>query len=232
MTGPGDTGHERCPPADSTSTGLPGAERCWEAGCAVDGEEEKTKVLKTILHKRRGGFTLIELMIVVAIIGILAAIAIPNFLRFQLRAKASEGKANLAAIRTAEEGYFSEFGVYVGASANPASIPGNQKASWGLAPTASHGFNTVGWAPEGNVYYQYAVAVSAVFDTYAADALSNLDNDGTNNNWGYIKSVGSVAPIAGALGCPAGGVYNPVSMANDLFNTVGPCDGQSGQSVF
>ncbi len=189
-------------------------------------------MLKSILHKRRGGFTLIELMIVVAIIGILAAIAIPNFLRFQLRAKASEGKANLAAIRTAEEGYFSEFGVYVAASANPTSLPNNVKVSWGLAPTASHGFNTVGWSPEGNVFFQYAVATSAVWDTYAADALSNLDNDATNNNWGYIKRVGSVAPIAGTFGCPAAGVYNPVSMANDLFNTVGPCDSQSGQSVF
>ncbi|MFI5216165.1 MAG: type IV pilin protein, partial [Candidatus Limnocylindria bacterium] len=53
------------------------------------------------IHTRRGGFTLIELMIVVAIIGILAAIAIPNFLKFQLKAKTSEGKTNLAAIRTA-----------------------------------------------------------------------------------------------------------------------------------
>ncbi len=65
------------------------------------------------LNNQRGGFTLIELMIVVAIIGILAAIAIPNFLRFQLKAKSSEGKTNLAAIRTAEMSYYSEFGTFV-----------------------------------------------------------------------------------------------------------------------
>ena len=74
-------------------------------------------ILKNL--KKREGFTLIELMIVVAIIGILAAIAIPNFIKFQLRSKASEGKINLAAIRTAQESFFAEVGTYFNWSASP-----------------------------------------------------------------------------------------------------------------
>ena len=61
------------------------------------------------LHK---GFTLIELMIVVAIIGILAALAIPNFIRFQARSKQSEVKANLKSAFTAEKAYYQEHDEY------------------------------------------------------------------------------------------------------------------------
>lgn len=62
--------------------------------------------------RQRQGFTLIELMIVVAIIGILSTIAIPNMMKFQLRTRASEGRLNLSAIRTAQKAYFSETGFF------------------------------------------------------------------------------------------------------------------------
>ena len=63
-------------------------------------------MLSTLRSKK--GFTLIELMIVVAIIGILAAIAIPNFLKFQAKSKQSEAKSNLGAIFTGELAYYGE----------------------------------------------------------------------------------------------------------------------------
>jgi type IV pilus assembly protein PilA len=60
------------------------------------------------------GFTLIELMIVVAIIGILAAIAIPNFLNFRGKAVQAEAKVNLGGIFVCQESYFSEYNTYGG----------------------------------------------------------------------------------------------------------------------
>src|SRR5512145_1528413 len=81
-----------------------------------------------MLSKLRGkkGFTLIELMIVVAIIGILAAIAIPNFLRFQAKSKQSEAKTNLGGIFTAQTAYFGENNLY-GSFANIAWSPVGSK---------------------------------------------------------------------------------------------------------
>ena len=173
------------------------------------------------LHTRRGGFTLIELMIVVAIIGILAAIAIPNFLRFQLKAKSSEAKTNLAAIRTAEESYFAEYGVYISADPSPTAVGDNQKVTFTHA-IAGMGFDVVGWEPEGQVYFNYSVAISG--NNFTAAAVANIDAENDPQYWGYSTDPQNLAAKAHDLGtCPATGLTTEV---------VGPCDAVSGQSVF
>jgi prepilin-type N-terminal cleavage/methylation domain-containing protein len=64
------------------------------------------------------GFTLIELLIVVAIIAILAAILIPNFLRARAQAQVAATKGNLKNTATALESYFVDFASYPGSSTN------------------------------------------------------------------------------------------------------------------
>lgn len=62
--------------------------------------------------KRQDGFTLVELMVVVAIIGLLSAVAIPNFKKYQAKAKVSEAKLQLSALYTAESSFFSDYNIY------------------------------------------------------------------------------------------------------------------------
>lgn len=62
--------------------------------------------------KRQDGFTLVELMVVVAIIGLLSAVAIPNFKKYQAKSKVSEAKLQLSALYTAQTAFFSDFNMY------------------------------------------------------------------------------------------------------------------------
>ncbi len=62
--------------------------------------------------KNPSGFTLVELMVVVAIIGILSAIAVPNFKKYQAKSKQSEAKIQLAAVYSAEVGTSADWDTY------------------------------------------------------------------------------------------------------------------------
>jgi len=135
------------------------------------------------LKKNVRGFTLIELMIVVAIIGILAAIAIPNFLRYQLRAKSGEAAVNLAAIKTSEIAYFGTNDDFVATPANPAAPVAGKKSAFDATVAE---WVDLGWNPEGSVYFAYAVAVrlaAAGIPAFTADATADLDADTTSQCW-------------------------------------------------
>nr|AFX67145.1 pilin [Myxococcus sp. 004-62] len=105
-------------------------------------------------NPRNHGFTLIELMIVVAIIGILAAIAIPNFIKFQARSKQSEAKTNLKALYTAQKSFFSEKDRY------------------------SNYANEIGFAPERGNRYGYIVSDLGVPELRTDATVTISDTEG------------------------------------------------------
>ena len=111
------------------------------------------------MSTEKSGFTLIELMVAVAIVGILATLAISNYLSFQCRSKQAEAKANLGSIFATQQAYRSEYETYVS------------------------GVSKLGWAPSGTTRYAYSV-IAADTTTFTVRALSTLlDHDPTIDVW-------------------------------------------------
>lgn len=149
------------------------------------------------------GFTLIELMVVIGIIGIITGIAVPSFQRFQAKAKQANAKTELSAIYGMERAFFTEFGqfhqnlTYIGYSPDGvpldaagcvnAALPNNWPIRYyrvGFAG-AGPGANVAGLpvAPCGAGAFQVQAKVSAgaaLNANIAGDLVGTAMNNGVN----------------------------------------------------
>jgi type IV pilus assembly protein PilA len=157
-------------------------------------------MLSTLRSKK--GFTLIELMIVVAIIGILAAIAIPNFLKFQSKSKQSEAKSNLGAIFTGQVSYFGENNTY-----------GN--------------FPQINWSPSGTPRYHYQLGTyAAAGDNVNVGATTTTSPTLVQASWAgnFNAASDNGVAISGTL-TPAIATSTFIAGASGMISSLATADG-------
>ena len=126
------------------------------------------------LRNKAKGFTLVELMVVIVIVGILAAVAIPKFLDASHKAKASEFPTVLTSIYTAEQAQQAETGLYASSmtsltTAAVVDIPSSEWFSYSIDQ------NTGDWSKD---FYGTATATVS-FGKVAKDGTARIDQAGT-----------------------------------------------------
>jgi prepilin-type N-terminal cleavage/methylation domain-containing protein len=175
----------------------------------------------------RKGFTLIELLIVVAIIAILAAIAVPNFLEAQTRAKVSRVRADMRSIATAIESYRVDMNEYPHGTDNPTLY--DQKIVDFLTPfnlqAGFYGLRTRGGVA-GQDFYTLTTPIAYITGGIPADPFTKIGgvtipyqyrNAGTRKNGWVLTSVGPDSDLLGINNSGRGNTNtaNPLSTAVD-----------------
>jgi type IV pilus assembly protein PilE len=156
--------------------------------------------MQTVLHRKKagdnlnvntnGGFTLVELLIVIAILGILAGIAVPLYLGERTKAATTEAKSNLQALRLLEEQFFAENSCYYTSAGNCANA-----TITGIS--SIHAF-LPGFKPgdDTSLKFNYKIVVSgtASASAYRAEAAGKSGTNVTGDRFCLNQDNSTVCP--------------------------------------